>query len=629
MGKLRFTLTYVLFWLVIVTSCLLAENFAFFSANHIGGMRLDSAFIISIAVIVLLVIYYFMEHHSNGLKFDKVLLPIVIIYTAVCVLTVCWQGPRTFVNPSDGVTTTITITPEQKLAYSLQLVIWGAFIYALVFVANRYVISRKWLRWVGILFVFGMIITTFVDVIMEFKSIIAIFTSTYTGPGLQFIIYNSNVWAHLVLVALLTCIVLNVQKFRLFYYISMVHFFIIIMFTTSATSFFVGLVATIAYSLYEIIHHLKRQHKKLLMALAIYLGAVASAIGTLALLVVLRVPAAVNFWSFMSGQIFKKDYVTLTSRTDIWASVFNLVSQRPLDMIFGLGYRSGNLIFTQYFLATKNHDFAVQSTHNAFFEVLLRHGVVGILTYLGVIGLFGFGVVKLFKKKQYRVACLYSLCFCGLLVHGVAESTLFLSANTSSVYMTILFYIPVINAIQDKKYQELNSDLQKTVVVANKPVKKDVVYFVQTLLLGLFLAFALSITLSHVYKTVALLIVYISVSVALLIAYFVVPLIVCCLSSKEKVPFKEVLISYITKPFIDNALAIGLVGVSTLVLALLMSFVLQFNVLTVLLFTSISVVSYIVVALALLDKQNNTVRDYLDAFLFGKLKNISAEVGND
>ena len=628
MGKLRFTLTYVLFWLVIILSCLLAENFAFFSRDHIGGMGLDSSFIISIAVIILLVIYYFTEHQKNGLKFDKILLPILVIYTAVSIATVCWQGPRTFVNPDDGVTTTIAISPIQKFAFSLQLVVWAAFIYALVFVGNRYAISRKWLRWVGILFVCGMIVATLVDVVMEFRSIIAIFTSTYTGPGLQFIIYNSNVWGHLVLVALLSCVVLNIKKFHLFYYISMVHFFIIITFTTSATSFFVGLVATIVYSLYEIIHHLKKSHKKLAMALSIYLGSLATFAGLLALLVIVNVPAAVNFWSFISGQILQKDYATLTSRTDIWAAVFHLVSRSPLDMIFGLGYRSGNLVFTQYYLAMRNHGFAVQSTHNAFFEILLRHGIIGLISYLGVIGLFGFGIVKMFKKKQYRVACLYTLCFCGLLVHGVAESTLFMAANTSSVYMTLVFYIPVINAVQDKKFKELNEDLQQTEVVEKKPVKNDIVYTVQTLLLGLFMAFAASIALAHVYRNLALLIVYICVASVSLVAYLVTPIFVNVVFSKEKDSLKSTFKNYVANPLVNNAIALAFVGASTLGFAFLMSFVLSFNVLTVLLFTFVSVVSYLAMAWSLAKPANKAVENYLDAFLLGKLKRISAEVEN-
>ena len=75
MGKLRFTLTNVIFWIVLILSCLLSENFAAFNTDPMKGFSVDSAFILTISIIALLVLYYFLEHKKNGLKFDKILLP--------------------------------------------------------------------------------------------------------------------------------------------------------------------------------------------------------------------------------------------------------------------------------------------------------------------------------------------------------------------------------------------------------------------------------------------------------------------------------------------------------------------------------------------------------------------------
>ena len=118
MGKLRFTLTYVLFWLIIVLSCLLAENFAFISTNHVGGMSTDSALILSLATIALLVFFYFSEHKKNGLKFDKVFLPILIIFTIISICTIWWQGSRIFINIDDNYKTSINIEATEKVSYS-------------------------------------------------------------------------------------------------------------------------------------------------------------------------------------------------------------------------------------------------------------------------------------------------------------------------------------------------------------------------------------------------------------------------------------------------------------------------------------------------------------------------------
>ena len=73
MGKLRFTLTSIIFWIVLLLSCFLSENFAILNSNPMGGFSFDSAFILTIVTIGLLVLYYFLEHKKNGLTFDKVL----------------------------------------------------------------------------------------------------------------------------------------------------------------------------------------------------------------------------------------------------------------------------------------------------------------------------------------------------------------------------------------------------------------------------------------------------------------------------------------------------------------------------------------------------------------------------
>ena len=102
MGKLRFTLTFVLFWIIIVFSCLLAENFALLSNDHMGGMNMTSLYLLTFFILFMLGYYYFKERKYNQIKLDKILLPIIAIFGLVSIATVWWQGPREFVNPDDG-----------------------------------------------------------------------------------------------------------------------------------------------------------------------------------------------------------------------------------------------------------------------------------------------------------------------------------------------------------------------------------------------------------------------------------------------------------------------------------------------------------------------------------------------
>ena len=105
----------------------------------------------------------------------------------------------------------------------------------------------------------------------------------------------------------------------------------------------------ISYSVFEIIAMFYKQRKKLVTYLAAYIGGLIVLATGFALMVVINVDIFSNFWDFVVRENLNKDYSTLTSRTGIWASVFGLLSKNPIDFIFGLGYKTGNAIFTEYF----------------------------------------------------------------------------------------------------------------------------------------------------------------------------------------------------------------------------------------------------------------------------------------
>ena len=114
MGKLRFTLTYLLFWFAIIFSCLLAENFSLFTNDHMGGMELGSLYLLSFFTILLLVFYYVLERKYNRIKLDTVLLCVILTFGLISVLTVCFQGTRTFADGINGVLFGMRFTEESE-----------------------------------------------------------------------------------------------------------------------------------------------------------------------------------------------------------------------------------------------------------------------------------------------------------------------------------------------------------------------------------------------------------------------------------------------------------------------------------------------------------------------------------
>lgn len=625
MGKLRFTLTYVLFWLILAFSCLLAENFAIFTSNPMGGFSIDSLIVFSLFVIALLIAYYVLEHKKNKVTFDYVLLPILLIFGGLCIATIWWQGPRTFINPDDNFTVSISFSLGEKFSYSLQVVVWIGVLYGLLFTFSKYALARRWTRFCPFAYVCIILVMTVADVIMEFDSIVAIFTSTYTGPGLQFIIYNENVWAHLILVGLLSCIVLNVKKFRVFYYILMFYFYTIIIFTSCATAVFVGFFAIVFYTLFEILTNIKGGHLlRQMILLAAYLLGLGALAGAFALMIHYDVKAIVNFWSFITGQILNKDYVTLTSRTWIWESLIKLVTSEPRDFIFGLGYKTSNAIFTQFFIFTYNNGFAPRSAHNGFLELLLRHGLVGLSLYAIMLILFIKGIIKLLIKKQFRIAFFYGLCVAGLLAHGMAESTMFFTPNVGGTYMTLVFFIPVLNCNKSKYFEELNNDLQQLELEEIKVKNKDILYYISVVLIGFAISTATSFVIQTFYNYMVAVVIYIVIlSISLVGLWLITP--IAYFVNKGGVLLKDCFINFTFAPIKNNLIPI----LTSSFMGVIIGFTLQHLFaleMFIIMLISISVFVSYYIAFTFFNKKEVCSMNYMfDNLLLRRLKYVDSE----
>ena len=138
MGKIRYTLTYIIFWFIIVFSCLFVENFALFSSSPMAGFSFDSKLLLSIFVIILLVIYYFLEYKHNQIRFDKILFPIIGAVTLLFIITNVLQGNREFINGETSNYVLVEITAKDKLISTIEIIVWGAVIYGILFTFNRY-----------------------------------------------------------------------------------------------------------------------------------------------------------------------------------------------------------------------------------------------------------------------------------------------------------------------------------------------------------------------------------------------------------------------------------------------------------------------------------------------------------
>lgn len=476
MGKLRLTFISLLFFIILFLSCFLAENFAFYSTTQLDGLNRSSTLLIASLIILLLIIYYFVEHKKNGMKFDKILLPIVLVCSLLLILVVLWQGPTT-VTTTDGKSVLVKISSLDKGIIILQIVIWMAVLYAILFVNNRYnVIKNVTIIFTGTYFLF-MLISAVSDVFYEWPNLIAIANGTYDKKGFSFVIYNSNVWGMLLLLGQLTCYVLSKKKFNLFFYLVSIFFFISNIFSTCTTTVFIGGVLLIVFTLFEILTLFKRgEKKKGIIFVSCFFGTIAFMAILFTILYQSRVMGFVNLWDYIVGDIFLKDYASLTQRTAIWKDAFKLITMNPATFIFGLGFKIGNVC-----LKAVN---GFRSAHNGYIEVFLRHGLLGLLVYIGALGLFVYSLIKVIKQKRYRFAFIYGLCFLAILAHAVTESTMLFTPNIQGCFLTLGFYLPVVNVLQEKHFATLKEETKVEEATDSKPQSKAIPCLV-SILLGL------------------------------------------------------------------------------------------------------------------------------------------------
>lgn len=486
MGRLRFTLTNIMFWIVILLSCFLAENYALFTDTPRSGFDSFPLYFLTFAIIGLLVFYYISEHKKNGLTLDKILLPCFIMMGSLMIWTIFRQGDRSFVNWNNDGTFEISFTFGDRMLAALQVVIWLGVLYAIVFVYNRYRLNLESYRWIPKVYIIIVLLFCLIDLFYEWDIIAGIFAGTYTGAGVEFVFGNQNVWALVIFSGVLTGLILSYKRFSWYYFSTMIAMFLYLIFTTSATALYITWVVMILYSAYEIYKSIRANKRRGIKIAIIYVCSWSVVIGLIALFINIGVPMFANFWAFVDKSLLHKDFLTITGRTDIWTHIIDLLKQNPLDFIFGLGHQTGSKIYQTY---AASH-FPVKSAHNGIIEVFLRYGLLGAILY-SVMLLAAFVCLGIhIKRKRYRFAIIYGLAYLALLAHSISESTNFFTPNVGGVYFGMFFILPIINALQNKKFKELKEE------TIGAPINKEKVpekFFVITFLLVVFYIAAIKV----------------------------------------------------------------------------------------------------------------------------------------
>ncbi len=88
MGKLKFALTNIWFWLTMAVGCFFVENIALLTKNPTGGFDYTTFWLFAIAAFTCAIMYIVLERKKNHIGVDKILLPTMVVIFIVLLVTI-------------------------------------------------------------------------------------------------------------------------------------------------------------------------------------------------------------------------------------------------------------------------------------------------------------------------------------------------------------------------------------------------------------------------------------------------------------------------------------------------------------------------------------------------------------
>ena len=136
MGKLKFTFTNIWFFAALVLVCFLTENSTHLQSDLTIGFDIPTLIILSLATVGALVMFYFANHKENKIKVDWVLLPAISIIGIAFILGIWLNKGQTYPFANGEGSIEVTFTIYERIRATVILVIFLAFMYAMVFMVN-------------------------------------------------------------------------------------------------------------------------------------------------------------------------------------------------------------------------------------------------------------------------------------------------------------------------------------------------------------------------------------------------------------------------------------------------------------------------------------------------------------
>ncbi len=528
MGKLKFTLSNIWFWVALLFVSFLTENLSLLTSNIKEGFNIATLTILSIGCLACLFMYYFVSHKENKMKIDWILLPGIAILGISMLLGIWLQGSYSVTYLDGSQTLTIAYTTYERVRASVILVLFLALMYALTFMMNANRTTNRILVFLAYVGIGAAIVSIIYSLCTEMDIYIDMFKGVgTTGRYIDSFYGNKNYYGGVLFIGVLTCIILNYYRPRLHWYLLMLVFLGVSISITALLPTLISSAAIIIYYIEEIVRFaVKKKWKYCIFALV-------------SLLIVLVV-AILFYWgskhswpgfatldAFISKAFKDKSFSTLSDRTELWKWLLPMCFDSPLHAILGHGF----LLSEKYILnateALRNGILpGVRTTHNGYLEMMFDYGLVGLIVHLALIGYFLYCAIRLLLEKRFHFVFTYVFVVVCCAVYNFCESSSFFDAGTKEIYMTVLFMMPIISEYKMSRHPE------KIEEIKNHPAEKKawdpivVGRWVSLIMMSFLVVSAVSLVNTQLYETTSMKNLILNVVIGLSISTLFVPYLV-------------------------------------------------------------------------------------------------------
>ncbi|MBO4856572.1 MAG: O-antigen ligase family protein [Bacilli bacterium] len=538
MGKLKFTLSNIWFWVALIAVSFLTENLSLLTTNFKQGFNAATLGILSAGCLLCLFLYYFINHKENKIKLDYVLLPGIAI-VGLSLLLGIWLQQTSVVPYADGSDSiTVSFSNYEKIRASIILVLFLGVAYAFTFMMN---VNRPGHRIIMLMACVGIgaaVVSVIYSLATEMNVYIAIFKGDEVrNLSIDSFYGNKNYYGGILFIGILTCFIANYYRPRLHWYILICALYVILVSTAAVLPSLICTIAVPVYLLEEIVRFgLKHKWKYFVFAII--------ALMLLFALIILFYWGTTHSWkgfigldTYISQTFQAKDFLTYSGRTQIWQTVIPLCFDSPIHMIFGHGFMLSEKLLVAVTGAMYNRADGVKTTHNGYLEIMFDYGAIGLIVHVLLVCYFIYCAIRLLMEKRIHFVFVYSFVVLCCAAFNFCESSSFFDIGVKEIYMTMVFMMPVIAEYKMSRHPEKIEELKNLPVERKtmKPVR--VGQWIALIMMSFLIVAVASLTFTTVYTVPFVKNLILNIVIGLAISILFIPYLVTLYFKGDKMNF--------------------------------------------------------------------------------------------